>query len=211
MGNAWIFPSFSHRTGKCNKTHGMGKVSEIDMHTFLIVYPSYGILHHKRNAWVFSSISHSMGEKTGKPIEWEKPGKLVPGKIIQNPSYVDNLGTFSHSIGDFLPLDSHHVLYFIICEIHGLPHQFPIAWENAAKSIELGEPGKLVPIFSPKYGYFSSVRFPSYGILHHMGNALLFPSIYNTTEKCSKIHPVSSQVVFPEYYLFYLFQNLVIP
>ena len=37
------------------------------------------------------------------------------------------------------------------------PHQFPIALENAAKSIELREPGKLVPILSPKYGYF----FPS--------------------------------------------------
>ena len=31
--------------------------------------------------------------------------------------------------------------------MHGFPHQFPIAWENAAKSIELGESGKLVLIF----------------------------------------------------------------
>ena len=37
MANAWIFPSISHITGKCNKTDGMGKVWEIDTHTFLIV------------------------------------------------------------------------------------------------------------------------------------------------------------------------------
>ena len=32
-----------------------------------------------------------------------------------------------------------------------------------------------------------------------MGNARLFPSIINSTGKYSKIYPVSSQVVFPQY------------
>ena len=36
---------------------------------------------------------------------------------------------------------------FIICEMHGFSHQRLIAWENAMRSIELGDPGKLVPIF----------------------------------------------------------------
>ena len=36
MENAYIFPSISHSTGKCNKTHGMEKVWEIDTHTFPI-------------------------------------------------------------------------------------------------------------------------------------------------------------------------------
>ena len=44
-------------------------------------------------------------------------------------------------MGAFFPLD-------LLCEIHRFPHQFPIAWENAVKSIKLGEPRKLVPIFS---------------------------------------------------------------
>ena len=35
-----------------------------------------------------------------------------------------------------------------------------MAWENAVKSIELGEPRKLIIIFSLTYGYFSSIRFP---------------------------------------------------
>ena len=152
--------------------------------------------------------------KTAKPIECEKPGKFVPGKILQNPLYVVNLGKwhscFTHSMGAFFPLDSHPMVYFI-CEMHGFPHHFLIAWENAAKSIELGAPGILVPIFSQKYEYFSSIRFLPYGILYHMGNAWLFPSISNTTGKCWKIHPLGPQVVFPQYYCFYLFQNLVIP
>ena len=60
-------------------------------------------------------------------------------------------------MGAFLQPDSHPVIYFITWEMLRFPHQFPIALENAAKSIELREPGKLVPILSPKYGYF----FPS--------------------------------------------------
>ena len=145
--------------------------------------------------------------------------------------------------------------------MHGFSHQFPITWENAVKSMKLGELGRLLPIFSPKYRYFSSIRFPSY-VLHDMGNARVSPSISHSMGKCSKIHqtgraweigvhfppkvwvlffhqipilwytlpyekcmafpinsigkyskihPVSSQVVFPQYYCFDSFQNLVIP
>ena len=51
--------------------------------------------------------------------------------------------------------------------MHGFSQQFPIAQENTVKPIELGEPGKLVPILSQKYGYFSSIRSPSYRVFHH--------------------------------------------
>ena len=120
------------------------------------------------------------------PIEWEKSGRLVPRKILQNPSNVQNLGNryshFSHSMSGFFPLDLHLMVYFIICEIHGPPHQFSIAWEHAAKSIELRKPGKLVPSFSAIYINFSSIRFPSYGILYQMGKIWLFPSISKARE-----------------------------
>ena len=126
-------------------------------------------------------------EIAGKPIKWEESKKLISRKILQNPSYVENLGNwysyFSHSMGTFFPLDSHSMVYCIICELHGFSHQFPIAWENPAKSIGLGEPKKLAPIFSLTYGHFSSIRFPSYGILYHMGNAWFFPSISNSTQE----------------------------
>ena len=86
---------------------------------------------------------------------------LLYEKMQQNPSYGEDLGNwyscFSYSIGAFLQSDSHPVIYFITWEMLRYPHQFPIALEYSAKSIELKEPGKLVPILSPKYGYF----FPS--------------------------------------------------
>ena len=69
MGNAWVSPYISHSTGKCNKTHGMGKVCEIDTNAFPIVWvlishrvPSYGIPCHTRNVWVSLHISHSTGK-----------------------------------------------------------------------------------------------------------------------------------------------------
>ena len=33
------------------------------------------------------------------------------------------------------PLDLHPMVYFIICEIHGSPHQFPIVRENETKPV----------------------------------------------------------------------------
>ena len=115
---------------------------------------------------VFSHWFPITWEKTAKTIEWGKFGKLVPCNIlnIKIPLYVENLGNwysyFSHSVGAFFPLDSYFMVYFIIYEIYGFPLQFPIAQENAGKSIELGEPRKLVPVFSLNYGCFSSIRFP---------------------------------------------------
>ena len=115
---------------------------------------------------VFSHWFPITWEKTAKTIEWGKFGKLVPCNIlnIKIPLYVENLGNwysyFSHSVGAFFPLDSYFMVYFIIYEIYGFPLQFPIAQENAGKSIELGEPRKLVPVFSLSYGCFSSIRLP---------------------------------------------------
>ena len=156
----------------------MGNAWEIGSHTFSIKWvvfsitlPSCRILHHMGNAWVFFSISQGM-RNSRKTHRMGKAWKIDFPNILRNPSYDENLGNrcwyFSHSMGAFFQLDSHSIVYFIICEIHGFPYQFLIAWENAAKSIELGECRKLVPIFFLTYGHFSSIRFPSYGILYHM-------------------------------------------
>ena len=132
-------------------------------------------------------------------------------KLIQIAWYGESQGNwyFSQSIGAFSLLDSHPVEYFKICGMHGLPHQSPIAWENTAKSLELGEPGKLLPSFWPKY--FSHSRFPilKYTLPHEKWMA--FPIISNSMGKCNKIHPGSYQLAFSQNYCFYLFQNLVIP
>ena len=112
----------------------------------------------------------------------------------QNPSYRDSLGNwypyFFNSIGAFFLSDCHPLVYFIIFEMYGLPHQFAIAWENDAKLIEQGEPGKWIPIFPLSLGSFFSIRFPCYGILHHMWNPWVSQSIFHSMGKYSKIHRV---------------------
>ena len=138
-------------------------------------------------------------EIAGKPIEWEKPEKWISRKILQSPSHVKNLGNWHpHTFPIVWIFFSIRFCGIRLCGIHDeFPHQFPIALENAAKSIKLGEPRKLICIFSLMYGHFSSIRFPSCSIHYHMGNTWFFPSISNSTGKCSKIHPVSFLVVFP--------------
>ena len=155
--------------GKCNKIHGMGKVWKIDNHTFPIAWVHFS--HPIPILWDTSAYGKCMGF----PINFPQHGKMH-----QNPWYGENLGNwhsyFSHSMGAFFRLDSHSMVYFIICEIHWFPLPFSVAWENAVKSIELGEPRNLVPIFPLTYGQFSSIRFPFYGIFcYHRGNAWFFP------------------------------------
>ena len=67
--------------GKFSKNNQIGKAWEISSHTFSIVwvlfyirFPSCGISHHMRNAWVSLTISHSTG-KCNKTFG--KPGKSV--------------------------------------------------------------------------------------------------------------------------------------
>ena len=105
----------------------MGRTWKIDTHTFLIVwvilsirFPSYAILHRLLNAWVFSSISHSIG----------KDSKT---------------------------------------------HQMGKVWEIVSHT------------FSIKWVLFS-IRFPSCGIVHHMGNAWVFSSISQSMGKGRKTH-----------------------
>ena len=144
MGNAWVFPSISHSTGKCNKTHRMERTWEIGNLIFPIV-------------WVFFSYSiiilqHTSlhGKYMGFPISFPQHEKMQ-----QNPLYVEDLASYlSHSMGAFFPLDSHTMILFITWEMYGFFNQFPIAWENPAKTVEWAKPGKLAPILFPQYGCF---------------------------------------------------------
>ena len=69
--------------------------------------------------------------------------------------------------------------------MHVFSHQFPMTWEKTTKPIEWGKPKKFVlvnilqnPLYLEYlgnwYSYFShsmgafSIRFPSYGIPHHI-------------------------------------------
>ena len=78
-------------------------------------------------------------------------------------------------MGAFFPSDSHPMVYFNIWEMHGFPHKFPTVRENATKLIIWEKSGKFMFILFPWYGRFFPIRFPSYGILQHMGNAWVSP------------------------------------
>ena len=146
-GNAWTSSSISHSTGKCNKTHRRGEPGKL----VLILFPYYG--HFSSIRFRFYGILHHKGN----------------GKRQPNPSNGESLRNWFPEIS--------YKTHCMWRTWETGTHTFPIAWENAVKSIELGEPRKLVPIFSLTYGYFSSIRFPFYGILcYHMGNAWFFPS-----------------------------------
>ena len=84
-------------------SHCMGAFFPLDSH-FMVYFIT----------WEMHVFSHQLPitwEKTTKPIKWAKPGILVPEKILQNLSYVENLGNwysyFSHRMGVFFSLDSH--------------------------------------------------------------------------------------------------------
>ena len=57
-------------------------------------------------------------------------------------------------MGVFFQLDSHPIAYFIICKMHGFPHQISMVLENATNLIVWGEPGKLVLILFPLDSHF---------------------------------------------------------
>ena len=96
----------------------------------------------------------------------------------------------------------------VIWEMLGFSHQFSIAWENATKPIAWGEPGKLVVILFPQYGQFFPIRFPSYGILHHLemhGFSHQFPIVReNATKPIAWGKPGKLVIIlFPQYGYFF--------
>ena len=148
----------------------------------------------------FSHQFSTVREIDTNRIVWRKSGKLI---------------LFS-KYGCFLPVrfTSYGILQNMWMHglphgMHGLPHQSLIAWENTAKSLELGEPGKLLPSFLTKVLFSHQIPILKYTLPYEKWMA--FPIISNRMGKCNKIHPGSYQLVFSQNYCFYLFQNLVIP
>ena len=124
------------------------------------------------NSWVSTSISRSTGKcnKTyhiGRtwefvthtfPIVWANFSNLFP-KLYYTSLHGKCMGfqTISHST------------------------------EKRNKTHRMGEHGKLVLILFPQYKCFFLMRFPSYIVLHHMGNACVSPSIPHSIRQCSEI------------------------
>ena len=132
-----------------------------------------GIINKLTEMHEFFHQVPTVWENATKPIVWGKSGKLILIPLC---------------MGAFFPLDSHPMVYFIIWEMHGFPHQFSLVQENATKPILWGEPGKMVLLIFSLYGCIFPTRSPFYGILYHMGNACAFLSISNNMGKDSQTH-----------------------
>ena len=119
---------------------------------------------------VYFSIWEMYGFPYEFPTEWENATKRMiwgnSGKLI--------IILFS-LYGCFFPIRFPSYVYFSIWEMHGFPHKFLTLRENATKPIIWGKSGKFILILFPWYGCFFPIRFPSYGILQHMGNAWVSP------------------------------------
>ena len=136
MGNAWVYPSISHSTGKCNKTHCMGRTWEIGTHTLPIWYGCFFSLDSHSMVyfitWEMDVFSHHLAvmgkgsqiHRMGKA--WEIGSREYPTKsiVLGKPGKLA-LILFAQ-YGFFLPFDCHPMVYFITCEMHGFSHQFPI-------------------------------------------------------------------------------------
>ena len=138
---------------------------------FPILFPSYGIHHHMGNARVCPLISHST-EKCNKTHHmwrnWE-------------------IGTHSssYSICAFFPLDSHPVVYFIVWEMDGFCHCFPISWKRQQNASSQESMGSWFPCSFYSMGVFC-IRFHSCGMLHYMGNTCAFSASSNIMEQAAK-------------------------
>ena len=122
------------------------------------------------NAWDFSSISHSIGK----------------GSKTQQIGKAYEIGSHTVSIvWVFFPLDSHPMVYFIVREMHVLSHRFPISWKRQQKPSNGESLGNWFPYFFHSMSSFA-IRFPFCGILHHMENAWVSPSIFHSSIKSKK-------------------------
>ena len=130
---SWVSYWISHSTRKCNiKLIVWGEPGKLVLtlfpcygRFFSIRFPFYGILHHVGNACVFSLISHNLGNNSQNHRMgnvWEIGSQKYPTKLI----VCGELGELvPRLLWVLISLDSHSVVYFIICEIHGFLIQFP--------------------------------------------------------------------------------------
>ena len=111
----------------------------------------------------------------------------------QNPSYRESLGNwypyFFNSIGAFFFYQIPMFWYtssYVKCM--GCPINLPLHGKMMQNSSSRESLGNGYPLFSLSLGSFFSIRFPCYGILHHMWNPWVSQSIFHSMGKYSKIH-----------------------
>ena len=132
----------------------------------LIYLPQYrcscGILHHIENVCLFSSIFHSMQKGCITHRMWKV--LQISFHAFYRVWVLFTLNSIRFSTRFFHAFSHQHQI--LILWYTSSVGKFPMVQKKEDKFINLGEPGKLVSIPSLKYGYFSSIRFSSQGILH---------------------------------------------
>ena len=147
------FPiNFPHTMGKCNKTHRMGRDWEIDYHSMGFFFPLDFHFMVYFIIWEMHGFSHQFlitWEKTAKPIELEKSGKLVPSNIIQNHCIIvcgepgKLVFILSPLYGCFFPLDSHPMVYFITWEMDGFSYRISHRIRKVSKTHQMGKASEI--------------------------------------------------------------------
>ena len=121
------------------------------------------------------------GKCMGFPLNFPQYGKMQ-----QNPWYGGKSGKLILILFRqdrcFFQLDSYLMVYFSVWEMHEFSHKFPTLRENITKPMVWKKSGKLIVILFPQYGCFFPIRFPSYSILRHMGNAWVSQSVSHSTK-----------------------------
>ena len=124
---------------------------------YFIIQEMYGFPRQFLIAW----------ENPTKHILWKGPGKLVLILFPQCRCFFSN--TFSSYGGNYTGFQS--ISSFI---------------GKCSKIHRIGRTQKIGTHTFPKYGYFSSIRFPPYGILYYMGNAQFSHQFPITRKKTAK-------------------------
>ena len=81
------------------------------------------------------------------------------------------------------------MVYFIGWKMHGFSHLISHSIRKMSKTHRMGKAWEISShIFSIKWVFFFSIRFPSCGILHHLGNAWIFSASFHSMGKERKTY-----------------------
>ena len=122
---------------------------------------------------------------------WGEPGE--PWGTLGNPGRAVG----SHTFPIVFVVFSYLIPILWYTSSLGKQMSFPSISHNIEKCSEMhqiGRPAKLVPILSPKYKYFFSIRFPSQACITTWEICSFSHQFPIVSRKCSKINPVSYQV-----------------
>ena len=199
----WEMHGFSHQFAKVQENAtwgGPGKlvliVSPYYRCFFPIGFPSCGILHYMGNTRVFPLISHG----TKKCNKTHRLGKTW------------EIGTYTFPIVGVLFSRQIRILWY--SSLHGKCMGFLINSNSMRKFSKNHQMGKACEISSHTFSIawvLYSIRLPSCGILHHMRNAWVSPSILHRTGKSNKTQGKAWEIGTPTFPIVWVHSSNKIP